>query len=384
MSLRVLHCPTGVGGHPQALCRIERAAGLSSRSVVFGVSPVGYIADEEVPRSGFRFISSEIRRWTLLKEAIRDYDIIHFNFGTSLMPHPDRLLYLKTNWLKYGFKLIYNIYARAFELSDLPKLKNAGKKIVVTYQGDDARQWDYCLDNFRLTHASEVEPVYRRKIQDEGARKRISEFDRYADIIYALNPDLLHVLPTRAQFFPYAHPNIDEWQFCGVEVNTNRPLRIIHAPSNPLVKGTRFIEEAVAILKQEGLSFEYIKIEGMTNNEARIIYEQADVLVDQLLCGWYGGLSAELMALGKPVVCYIRDQDLHFLPDEMAQNLPIIKADPDTITSVLRRLITAPRNDLAEAGRRCRAFVERWHNPIAIGGRVRSDYEAVMRTHKGP
>ena len=381
-ALRILHCPTAVGGHPQDLCRLERLAGLESRSVVFGDPPFGYQADEIVPRGGWNFWSSEWRRWTLLREALRDFDVIHFNFGSTLMPHPDRMLFRQPNVVKRGLKWIYNAYASLFELRDLPILKKAGKVIAVTWQGDDARQWDYCREHFRFTHATEMEPVYLRKAQDNGVRKRIAAFSRYADIIYALNPDLMHVLPERTQFFPYAHPNLNEWQFCGIEANSTRPLRVVHAPSNPLVKGTRFIEEAVATLRSEGIAFEYIKVEGMPNAEARRVYETADILIDQLLAGWYGGLSGELMALGKPVICYIRQEDLRFLPATMADDLPIINADPLTITSVLRGVLSMPRTELEQIGRRSRAFMERWHQPEEICRRVKADYESAMRRAK--
>ncbi|MFN5962886.1 MAG: glycosyltransferase [Verrucomicrobiota bacterium] len=376
--MRVLHCPTAVGGHPQALAKMERAAGLDSRSVVFGDPAFGYVADEVVRRGGWRFLVAEWRRWSLLREACRDYDVVHFNFGSSLTPHPDRLLFQKRSALLRGLKRVYNLYAARVELRDLPVLRRAGRVIAVTWQGDDARQWDYCREHFRFTHATEVEPEYRRREQDEGIRKRIAVWDRYADIIYALNPDLMHVLPARTRFFPYAQPDIREWSFVGVETGTDRPLRIVHAPSNALVKGTRYIEAALEVLRGEGFSFSYTRVEGMPQREARKIYESADLLIDQLLCGWYGGLSAELMALGKPVVCYLRDEDLGYLPGGMAGDVPVIRADPESVTDVLREVLGRSREWLAERGRRGRAYVERWHAPELIVGTVKADYEAAL------
>ena len=65
----------------------------------------------------------------------------------------------------------------------------------------------------------------------------------------------------------------------------------------------------------------------LSNKEARKRYETADILIDQLLAGWYGGLAVELMALGKPVICYIREDDLKYIPKEMRDELPIINAN---------------------------------------------------------
>ena len=32
------------------------------------------------------------------------------------------------------------------------------------------------------------------------------------------------------------------------------------------------------------------------------MYAQADLVVDQVLIGWYGALAVETMAMGKPVI----------------------------------------------------------------------------------
>jgi hypothetical protein len=41
-----------------------------------------------------------------------------------------------------------------------------------------------------------------------------------------------------------------------------------------------------------------------------------------LFAGWYGGLAVELMALGKPVLAYIREEDLSFVDPQMRYELP--------------------------------------------------------------
>jgi len=51
----------------------------------------------------------------------------------------------------------------------------------------------------------DVEPGYYTPASDARKRWRIAQFATYADRIYALNPDLLHVLPAQAEFLPYAN-----------------------------------------------------------------------------------------------------------------------------------------------------------------------------------
>ena len=97
--------------------------------------------------------------------------------------------------------------------------------------------------------------------------------------------------------------------------------------------------------------------------------------MDQLIVGWYGGLAVEAMALGKPVIAYIRQEDLHFIPHQMKKDLPIIQAEPDTIYAVLEKVLNMPRTEILNIAHKSRAYVERWHDPLAIARRIRSDME---------
>src|SRR5262249_48350106 len=116
--------------------------------------------------------------------------------------------------------------------------------------------------------------------------------------------------------------------------------------------------------------------------EALDAYARADILVDQLLLGWYGGAAVECMALGKPVICYIREDDLKFIPEEMRQELPIIHASSATIYAVLKEWLTVRRHELPALGRRCRAYVERWHDPLKIAAGLKADYEAILASRQ--
>jgi glycosyltransferase involved in cell wall biosynthesis len=136
---------------------------------------------------------------------------------------------------------------------------------------------------------------------------------------------------------------------------------------------------AVEALKTEGYPVELVLIEGAPHREARVKYESLDILIDQLFAGWYGGVAVELMALGKPVLVYIRPEDLAFIPDSMQADLPFVQVEPDTLLEALRGVVQMPRPDLNALGRRSRAFVERWHDPKTVAVEMRESYEAALR-----
>jgi hypothetical protein len=325
--------------------------------------------------AGDRLVQREIARAGLLWRALRDFDVIHFNFGHPITPidlTPEKAVRGSAQRLN---RTAAQAYIRLIGLRDLPLLKAAGKKVFVTYQGDDARQGDSLHTHFEVNPLSGVDHRYYTPASDRRKRSAIAHFDRYADRIYALNPDLLHVLPPRATFLPYASVDPRDWVPAAPPGLPGRPLVVAHAPTHRGVKGTEAILSACRALTDEGVSFELDVIEGVTRAEARARYERADLLVDQLLVGWYGGVAVEVMALGRPTIAFIRDRDLSFVPSEMRVELPVITATEATITEVLREWLTTRRREISEAGRRSREFVERWHDPMRIAARLKADYE---------
>ena len=78
------------------------------------------------------------------------------------------------------------------------------------------------------------------------------------------------------------------------------------------------------------------------------------------------------MALGRPVVCNIREDGLKFCRRD-GRELPIIRAEPATLVAVLRDWLTARRNDLAR-WRGVAAIRGAWHNPRDVARGLIVDY----------
>jgi hypothetical protein len=166
------------------------------------------------------------------------------------------------------------------------------------------------------------------------------------------------------------------WAAPGVTTREGPPV-VVHAPSHRGIKGTRFVIDAVERLQRDGVEIDFRLVEGLPYPDARRAYDDADVLVDQLLVGWYGGLAVEFMALAKPVVCFLADEWTgRYAPAELMRDLPIVRAQPGDLHEVLRELLAGSRAELARLGLRGRTFVERWHDPVALAKRLRDAYEA--------
>ena len=293
----VLHVGS-IAGVPQELSRAERRMGLKSDVISFEPHPFDYEVDfSRSTRLPFPLKYAE--RMHAISNIVGDYDILHFHYF-SVLP--------------FGL--------------DLPLWKMLSKKIIIHYHGDDIRN------------------------KGEGILSR-----RYAREVLVSTPDLLAWSP-RARWTP--NPiDLKKYPCIGVE-DQEQTLRIVHAPSDPKVKGTEYVIKAVEELKKEGYKIELDLVKNMPHQEAVEHYKQADIVVDQLLVGWYGVFAIECMALGKPVCVYIREDLKSYLP-----NKTFVSTSPSRLKGHLKMLIEDAnlRREIGEEGRR---FVEKTHDSEKI------------------
>jgi len=359
--VRILHLPTLVGGMPWGLAQGERALGLFSDVLSLSDNWLQYPADRVIfhhyPKS---IMGKALGLITLMKEVYRirsHYDVFHFNFGTSLM-----------DLWKIGFPLL-----------DLPLYKDKGK-IVVTYNGCDARQKYPTINRVPFSACHNINcrrGMCNSETGDRIKKLKIAKFDQYANAIFSVNPDLMYFLPKRTKFLPYTIAN---WE--GIETlpykGVNKSLKIIHAPSDRAAKGSDLIINSFDLLKNRyGDMVEITLIENMPNKKARQIYAEADLVVDQILIGWYGGFAVEAMKMGKPVMAFIREEDLIFLPEKMLLGCKeaIIHVGPSNIYEKLC-LIVENREILKKYREVALEYVHQWHNPVYVAGITKSVYES--------
>jgi glycosyltransferase involved in cell wall biosynthesis len=131
---------------------------------------------------------------------------------------------------------------------------------------------------------------------------------------------------------------------------------VLHAPSSRRRKGTEHIVEAC-----EGLEVELDIVEGLRHDEARRRYERADIVVDQLNAGWYGIFALEAMALGKPVLSYLRAEAVQETERELGVEVPIVTATKETLRERISAL-AASVEERQRIGALSRVYVERVHD----------------------
>jgi len=313
----------------------------------------GYESDRLVPLEGRHRLEAQIE--TLEQVLAEDWDIVHVWMAPLFASSGTHHL------------LGQQDYAYLHAL-DLLFLKLRGKKIVYSSTGFDIRREG-------LHHALNPDNVFRYGyepiVREERHRQYVDYLREYVDLFLVLDPELREFMP-HARVLPRVI-DLEQWEEVGIS-QTEKPL-VVHAPSKSVWKGTRFVLQALDELKDEGVPFELKLVEGMSQDRALEWYRQGDVVVDQLLIGWYGVFAVEAMALGKPVIVHVRE-DLY---EAFRPRIPIVTANPITIKDRLRQVLTDHelRFSLAQ---RARPFVEGLHDVRKVGARLHTLYEEVLET----
>lgn len=154
------------------------------------------------------------------------------------------------------------------------------------------------------------------------------------------------VIPPGLDLREYVPPPFEE---------RSRPV-VLHAPSSRRRKGTEYVVAAC-----EGLDVELDIVEGLRHDEARRRYERADIVVDQLNAGWYGIFALEAMALGKPVLSYLRPEAVQETERALGVEVPIVPVTKETLRDRIAEL-AADAGRRRAAGAASRAYVERIHD----------------------
>lgn len=340
-TIRVLHCPTNIAGQMWEYVQGLRALGVEAIALTFAPHPFGYQDDIclnlPLEPSVWR------RRAKLVKNfvnVLRRYDVIHFHFGGTLLPR-----YL-----------------------DLPILNLLGKKMVMSYWGSDVRLRDVASGNNPFYNAPNVHVLDN----DDEKIKSMKRVSRYVKVAVVADYELFSYVAPFFEKTVIIPQTVDTQKFKPVfpKPGNLNPL-IVHAPSRKNVKGTSYIEEAIARLRKK-YCFDFFCLHQVKNEEVKEAFKKADIVVDQLLLGTYGIVSVEAMALGKPVICYIRDD----LVSKYPEDLPIVNANPRTVEDVLETLLANPELRL-ELGMRSRAFAERYHDSKVVAGKLLALYESL-------
>ena len=333
--LRIFIGPARIGNIGSLLAGALIERGIRVTHAIHQISP-------ERAESGMQYdilldlVGPDSRRFSRLRRAIRYLCY----FARFFLQHNTFI------FLAGGSLLPYNM--------DLPILKLFRKKTVMWFVGSDIRHYE------SLAAAAQKAGIKHFVSSDRDAGPRaltgklrmIRVVEKLVDYIIS-NPSYSQLLSRR--YIMICVPQ----DICNIRYNNrpdNRTPMVVHAPSNPELKGTAHILEAVERLKGEGYEFEFRLFTKTSNTAVRESLSEADISVDQLFGLVPGMFAIESMAAGCAVLGSSYPDFGGFPPE-----LPVIHTDADNVYQNLKMLLENPglRQELGERGRR---YVEKYHD----------------------
>ncbi|MBF0302874.1 MAG: glycosyltransferase [Desulfamplus sp.] len=334
---KVLHGTYEIANQMFTITRALRKEGFIADTVSYYPNYLGYKSDHVLDINSFSSIEkANLETKKYAQKLINEYDIFHFHFSSTL----------------------------TLDYSDLPMLNQLSKKRISHYWGSEVRM---------LSIGKRINPYVKVKQTDENMIKRKLEyFAKY--IPHAVVGDyelfeyvkdfhnFVHVIP--------AAIIIEDYPFVGVNDTNTLPL-LVHAPTSPEIKGSKYILKAIEDLRAD-YKFDFKLIQNTSHAEAKKWYAKANLIIDELHCGTYGLLTIELMSMGKPVLTWISD----YMREKYPNELPVVSANPDNIKEKIAYMLNN-RDMFSELGRQGRKYVEKYHDVNHVAKQIISIYEAL-------
>lgn len=315
------------GGIAYKIAEGLRKNGIKADSVVIADHSFSYPYHKKLKFIGTKpgFVNRLIKYCYFIKHALL-YDVFIFNTRSTMLARKGDLRILK--WL--------------------------GKKTAMVYVGCDIRDKNYYLSSpEKYTACKNCNEEYQQYVGCEMERK-INEtgiIQKHVDAAFS-HPFDAAILNGNFNFL-YLLLELEKYQ---PNYSVNPRIKIVHAPSNQGIKGTNYILDAIEKLKEERVDFEFELLENRPHVEILEAIRNADILIDQMVAGWYGLISIEAMALGKTTVCFLRDELYNYIAA-----IPIVNLNPDNLKDGLKKLIRE-KERLAEYGKAGREYVEKYHD----------------------
>lgn len=298
-----------------------------------GASTLGYPADVEVPAA------AQVR---------------------GLAPYRDLVL-AATHVLAEGGRAVLDDVHHRTVLDDLPALADAGVTVGVLVHGSEARDLRAHAERYRSSPFREEwdERLHRMQARVEQTQRLLEEVRAQRLPLLVATPDMLEHVPG-ATWLPIV-VDVEAFRTARPPLRSSRPV-VLHAPTNPRLKGTEVVERVLGALDAAG-RIVYRQLQGVPNARMPEALAAADVVVDQVVLGNPATLLIETMAAGRLAVAHVAPDVRAAMAasDPLGEELPALEADAETLRDVVEQVL-ADREAAAAVAARGPAWAARNHD----------------------
>jgi len=253
-----------------------------------------------------------------------------------------------------------SIFGRRFDrdvAAEIAALEAEGVSVAYLCHGTDIRDPD---KHAMLTPWSLYPEDPRTDVLREDARVNLRLLNTVRRPTFVSTPDLLLDVPWAA----WCPVVVDGRRFATDSVPfLGEQVRVVHAASAPLQKGSHYIEPAIEPLVRSG-AVDFRLITGTPAAQIPAVFAGADIVIDQFRVGSYGVAACEAMAAGRVVVGHVLPFVRERVQAEFGMPLPIVEATPDSLRETIENLANdrAAAAAIAASGP---AYVDRVHSGTA-------------------
>jgi len=166
-------------------------------------------------------------------------------------------------------------------------LKNKSKKIVCMFIGSDIRSpklaKKYLKEN-NIDGYINYQNIQREEFNEEKFENKVKELasitDKYADVIFNFRYCQISYLKKTTYIWPYSYDK-DHFNYNPKKFEQISTIKIVHAPSNPLSKGTPLVRAAIKKLSLEGYNFKYVELLGKSNSQVLDELQDTHIVLNQ-------------------------------------------------------------------------------------------------------
>jgi|LSQX01.2.fsa_nt_gb hypothetical protein len=179
--------------------------------------------------------------------------------------------------------------------TDLIFIKKHKKKVVFSFVGSDVRSFYLLSEFYKIIDYDNKFSYFPEKQSEDKLKKFVDIVDKYADMIINSKIDQMSYFKKKTMPFLYYLDPIDFGEKNIHKFDNLNKVKILHAPTSFIAKGTPLVRAAIKKLKLLGYDFEYIEVTDLKHIELTKLLNEVHIVLGEFYSFVPGILAIEAL-----------------------------------------------------------------------------------------